>query len=270
MAGGSGGSMAGGSGGNTCPLIECLLPPCPGRLIPDSKSPCACPICELPDAGVGMDAATDAVCQPTLCPFLPACPTGYHYVTPPCGCATCEPLDAGPPDTDGCAPIACLIPTCPGGLMPNPRNPCGCPICAPADAGSDGAADSTPLACVGLSECACQATSDCVPITEACYCSSPQCGPGSCKCGGGKYIGCAPPNLASCAEAKARVASLCPQLNGSAFDDVCSQADTTCAIKCFDEVGSCGDVSCAFCIGCFCAPDAFTLCMSNCKTARTQ
>jgi hypothetical protein len=119
----AGGSGAGGATG--CPLISCLIPTCPGSFMPNPDNPCGCPVCVPGDAGV------DVACQPTLCPFLPACPDGAHYVPQACGCAICEPLDAEAPDTDGCAPIMCLIPTCPDGLVPNPDHPCGCPVCAP-------------------------------------------------------------------------------------------------------------------------------------------
>src|SRR5512138_2506148 len=117
---GGGGTNAGGSGagGTTgCPLISCLIPACPGNLIPNPDDPCGCPVCVPGDAGV------DVACQPIPCPLLPVYP-GCHYVPHPCACPTCEPFDAEVPDTGGCAPITCLIPTCPDGLVPNPDNPC--------------------------------------------------------------------------------------------------------------------------------------------------
>ena len=88
-----------------------------------------------------------------------------------------------------------------------------------------------------------------------------------CKCSGGKFIGCAPAGLGTCADAKARVAGLCPSLHGPTFDGLCAQSDVGCVTKCLDEVVGCGDVYCTFCEACDCATDAFMTCQGKCQDA---
>jgi hypothetical protein len=186
-------------------------------------------------------------------------------VTPPCGCSTCVPVDAGQPDTKVCPPVACPAIKCAYGTVPN-ADPCGCPSCALPDASTDSASNG----CTGLDECACHATSNCTVLSPSCYCPFPQCGSGACVCGGGKFAGCAPANLATCANAKARVASLCPSLSTTALDNLCTQSDTTCATECLNEVSACSDISCSLCTACDCAGDKYMACVSKCKAAIAQ
>jgi hypothetical protein len=261
-AGGSGAGGMSGAGGTICLPIACPTIGCLYGYLPN-PDPCGCPLCAPPDAGVAKDAAPDAAdaeCLHAPCPLV-QCGLGYEISVPPCGCPTCAPVDGGQPDAVACPPIDCLAIACPGGTVPNP-DPCGCPLCAPTDA----AVEAAKLACVGLDECACLGASECRRITEACYNPSPQCNqPIAGICGGGTFIGCAPPNLATCADAKARVAGLCPQHAGPALDALCQQPDGGCIIKCLNEVGSCGDISCTLCVDCVCASDRFMTCLGECK-----
>jgi hypothetical protein len=258
---GTGGTNSGGTRGTSCPLIACSSCPYGSRPNPD---PCGCPICAAPDAGSGKDAAPDAECIALPCaPII--CLPGTRLAAPPCGCPTCEPVDAGQPDLAGCPPVACPTIGCTGGTVPNP-DPCGCPICAPGDA----AAETTKLACADLDECACRNANGCAPIVQLCYCPFPQCGNGACICGGGKFIGCAPVSLGTCATARSRVAALCPELAGTGFDNLCaSSSDGGCITKCLNQVSSCGDILCSFGLTCDRVADPYTMCMSACKSALT-
>jgi hypothetical protein len=269
--GGRGGSNAGGSasggssgtGGTTCPPIACPAIACLYGEVPN-PDPCGCPICAPRDAGVPGDAAPDA-CLALPCVY-PVCSVGHQVMTPPCGCPTCVPVDAGQPDLNVCPPIVCPAMKCAYGIVPS-TDPCGCPTCAPSQ---DAGTETGRPACVGLDECTCASTSGCSVIAEPCYCQFPQCGSGACFCGGGRYIGCAPVDLASCDSAKARVSALCPQLSGPTFDNLCAGTDTNCITKCLNDVTSCGDVSCSFCEGCDCATDPYLTCVGKCTTAATQ
>jgi hypothetical protein len=262
VVGGRGGS---GAGGTTtcatlvaCPAIGCLYGEIPN---PD---PCGCPICAGPDAGVVKDASADTVCIIPPCLPISACGPGEVMVTPECGCPTCVSVDGGSPDGLVCPPISCPAIACAGGMVPNPDDPCACPICAPVDAGTK--ADGAKLACVDLDECACGAANGCSIISEACYCPFPQCGSGACICGGGRFIGCAPVELSTCGNAKARVGALCPNIKSTVFDNLCSQTNSACITKCLNEVTSCSDVSCAFCDYCDCATDRFLTCVGKCTS----
>lgn len=269
-SGGRGGTNAGGissggtsgTGGTTCLPVACPAIACVFGELPN-PDPCGCPSCASPDAGVSKDAAPDAQCLSLPCAY-PMCQAGYTVVTPPCGCPICVPVDAGAPDAVICPHVACPAIECVGGTVPNP-NPCGCPICAPADAA---AAETAKLGCVNLDECTCRLTSGCTAIAESCYCPYPHCDQsGACVCGGGQFIGCAPVDLATCTNAKARVAGLCPHLSGSTFDTLCQRSDSACVTKCLNEVSSCGDVACAFCEACDCVADGFSACVGSCNTA---
>jgi hypothetical protein len=257
-----GGSVAGGSsgaGGSMCPPVACPAMACLYGEAPN-PNPCGCPICVLPDAGPGKDAGPDA-CLALPCAY-PLCPVGYTVSTPACGCPTCVPVDAGQPDTRVCLPPPCPPVNCAPGYVPtsNP-DPCGCTSCTPADAGTD----SGKLDCVGLDECTCGSSKGCAVIAESCYCPFPQCGSGgACVCGGGRFLGCVPSNLATCSAAKARVATLCPQLKGATFDSLCLQPGSACITKCLNDVTACGDISCSFCETCDCASDVFTQCRAKC------
>jgi hypothetical protein len=259
---GTGGTS--GAGGTGCPPIFCQGAACAGELTPN-PDPCGCPICNPPDAGAGKDGAADAECMPPPCPIPSQCPVGTVLYTPPCGCPTCVPVDAGAPDAIICPPVACPAITCMGGTLPN-LDPCSCPICAPLDA----APEAEQLSCVDLDECSCLEANGCSVLSAACWCPFPQCGSnGACVCGGGKFIGCVPLNYATCEEAKARVASLCPQMNGVTWDGLCDQADSACIIKCLDQVDSCTDVHCTFCDTCGCFTDRFGTCVEQCKSSLT-
>lgn len=270
VTGGQGGSAAGGAsgtGGIICPPVVCLSIGCPNGELPN-PDPCGCPICApAPDAGLQPDAGKDAgpdVCLPLPCP-MPLCKPGEQIVTPTCGCSTCVPVDAGAPDAKICPPVMCPAIACVYGTVPSP-DPCGCPICAGPDAGADGAKP----ACVGLDECTCFATSSCGVIAEACWCPFPQCAAdGACGCGGGHFVGCAPAGLTTCAAARSRVGSLCPNLKGATWDNLCQQSDP-CITKCLNEVSTCGDISCSMCEACDCAGDAFLRCRTECKAALTK
>jgi hypothetical protein len=173
----------------------------------------------------------------------------------------------GPRDAsvDVCLALPCALPSCAAGFA-IVTHPCGCPTCEPVDAG----VDTGKLACVGLDECACLASNSCAVVSDACYCPFPQCGAGACDCGGGKFIGCAPAGLDTCAAAKSRVASMCPTLKGATFDGLCQQTDTACVTKCLNDVTACGEVGCSFCEACDCFTDPFMKCVSTCRNALKQ
>jgi hypothetical protein len=234
--GGRGGSNAGGitgAGGATCLPTLCVGVACPGGYVPN-PDPCGCPICPVPDAGGGKDSATDTACIQPPCAAI-KCKAGDQLVTPTCGCPTCVPGDAGPPDA------------------------------------IDAAVEKPQATCTNLDACACMKSDACAPITETCYCPYPQCGSnGACICGGGKYLGCAPAGLATCAGAKAQVAALCPTLKGTTFDSLCAQANSACITKCLGDVTSCSDVFCSFCEACDCAGDSFSQCVASCTSALAQ
>jgi hypothetical protein len=229
-AGGSATGGKGGFGGTSCPLVLCPTIGCLNGTIPN-PDPCGCPICASPDAGTVKDAPADA-CLALPC-FYPMCAPGYMVVDDlPCGCPTCVPVDAGQPD-----------------LAP--------------DAGIDA---SNPD-CVGLDECTCWKTNGCASISEACYCPFPTCSTnGACVCGGGRFIGCAPASLTTCATAQARVSTLCPSLKGTNYSGLCQQTASVCITKCLNEVTSCGDIACSACDLCGCAGDRFSACVAACKT----
>ena len=275
---GSGGTLGSDAGigkdatTDVCLALACPLPLCPDGQVPVPQS-CGCPICMPVDAG-----------QPDapVCPFgCPAVRCAYGSVRDACGCETCLPPDAGPEVgrtdagspkdavTDACLQLPCAYPLCAAGYAVV-DHVCGCPTCEPVvDAGAS--ADTGKLACATLDECSCGATSGCAVISEACYCPYPKCNPnGACFCGGGKYLGCAPTDLTTCAAAKTRVASLCPTLKGAIFDGLCQQSDSACSTKCLDEVTSCSDIACSMCEACDCAGDAYSKCMGKCRTALAQ
>ena len=282
-AGGSGGDGAGTVGTSGCPEPPHSCPNvCPGSTswtTTPNSDPCGCPIqiCGS-DAGVAKDAGRpDAltVCPPIPCPAL-ACPV-YVPNPDPCGCPICPPpsnvdggttRDAGKADAPtSCPPILCPMLACAGGYLPNP-DPCACPVCAPtSDAGvaRDAGGETSPSSCASLGECACFTTSGCAPIAEPCWCPFPQCNSSAaCVCGGGRFLGCAPPAIATCAGAKARISALCPTLSGPTFDGLCARPSPACVTKCLAEVSSCSDVGCSFCEICDCAGDNFSNCYAQC------
>jgi hypothetical protein len=227
-AGGSATGGQGGSGGTGCPPVACPALACLSGTIPN-PDPCVCPSCASPDAAV-KDATADA-CLALPCAY-PLCKPGETIVTPTCGCPTCVPVDAGQPDV------------------------------AP-DAGTD----TSKLDCLGLDACACLATNGCSSLSEACYCPYPACGAGgACFCGGGQFIACAPASLTTCAAAKARVSTLCPELKGVTFDGLCQQSASVCITKCLNEVTVCADIACTTCDTCRCAEDPFSACLAACTT----
>jgi hypothetical protein len=125
----TGGQAAGGTAGIVCPPSG-PCPYCPNGSVVNPSDPCACPVCILPDAGIGKDATTDA-CPPLPCPLL-ICPAGSTVLRPECGCATCVPGDAGPTDAPACPPT-CPAAKCAYGTI---FDSCGCPNCVLPDAGA--------------------------------------------------------------------------------------------------------------------------------------
>jgi len=236
-AGGKGGSNAGGSAtggkggssGTSCLPVACPAIGCLNGTIPN-PDPCGCPICASPDAGTVKDAPADA-CLALPCAY-PLCPLGTTIMTPPCGCPTCVPIDAGQSDV------------------------------APGTG-----TDTSKLDCVGLDACSCFKSDGCASISEACYCPFPTCSTnGACVCGGGRFIGCAPASLTTCAAAQARVSTLCPSLKGTNYSGLCQQTASLCITNCLNEVTSCGDIACSACDLCGCAGDRFSACVAACKT----
>ena len=265
-SGGAGGSWIGSDG---CYQGKCVLlvPACPGVFQVNPDSPCGCLMCvPTPDAGqagggvAGSSGASGGATGATV-------GTG--------GTATAGSGGAGASSigSDGCYQGKCalLLPACQGEFRVNPDSPCGCLMCVPTpDAGTatDARGDAPPASCTGLDECTCLATSACSPIAEACWCPFPQCNPSAaCFCGGGRFIGCAPQGISTCAEAKTRVAALCPTLSGPTFDGLCARTSPECVTKCLAEVNSCSDLSCTFCEACDCAGDHFSACYGQCVIA---
>lgn len=253
---------------DVCWALPCAPEICPTGQVAVER-PCSCPICVAPDAG-----QADAPVCPRTCPAV-RCAYGTVRDSV-CGCTTCLLPDGGPEagggsdaakdsSVDVCLALPCALPLCAAGYS-IVDHACGCPTCEPSDAG----VDSGKLACVGLDECACMASDSCSVVSDACYCPFPQCGSGACVCGGGKFLGCVPAGLNTCAAAKARVASLCPTLKGPTFDGLCQQTDAACITKCLDDVTACSDVSCSFCEACDCVSDPFARCVSTCKSALKQ
>jgi len=268
--GATGGVVAGGAGGTgPCFALPCVPLLCPSGYLEEDSDPCGCPRCvPAPDAGIAKDASQDApICMPHPCIVVGPCPGGYQPSPEPCGCPICAPVDAGPiADAGKSADVApvCVGRTCPAlkcqyGDIPRPGDLCGCRTCAsPPDSGGE------PV-CAGLDECTCGATPGCAGIAGTCYCPFPKCNPlGACICGGGRFVGCAPQAIATCAGAKTRVAALCPNLKGATFDAVCNQPSPECVTKCLAEVNSCSDVSCSFCDVCDCMGDRFSVCYGQC------
>jgi hypothetical protein len=133
---------------------------------------------------------------------------------------------------------------------------------------SDAGADARALDCAGLDECTCVKANGCSVITDTCYCPFSKClQGGACGCGGGKFLGCAPVHLNTCAAAKARVAGMCPTLSGTTFDGLCQESDSACVTACLNDVTACEDVRCTFCEICDCAGDAFSTCRAKCRSA---
>jgi len=292
----SGGS--GGAGGAACDPIECVPLNCPNGIVPNPSNPCGCSVCAPSDASASKDASPDA-CLALPCLSLP-CPSGQISAEQPCACPICVFPDAGQADTPIC-PRLCAAVRCAYGTVRDPV--CGCETCIGPDATKDGGTDLCPLLpcallacaagytvvthgcgcstcepvdagtdtgkldCVDLDECGCMASDSCTVISDACYCPFPQCGSGSCVCGGGKFIGCAPVALDTCAAAKSRVASMCPTLKGATFDGLCQQTDSACNTECLNKVTTCGEASCTFCEACDCEGDAFMGCVLSCKNA---
>jgi hypothetical protein len=222
------------------------------------------------DAGVAKDAALDT-CLTTTCPFT-NCRNGEKLAPMPqsCGCSICVPIeDAGvgkdtapgrDSSADACLHLPCPMVVCaPGTRLV--EHECACSTCEPVDAGTE----VGKLACLGLDTCTCYSTQGCSVLTESCWCPAPECVAGACACGGGTALGCVPTELSSCAAAKARVASLCPNLSGPTFDGLCQAKNSACVTKCLNEVEACGDISCSMCEICDCAADAFMRCLGACR-----
>jgi hypothetical protein len=190
-----------------------------------------------------------------------------------------------------CPPALCSIPmhACAGEVQPNPNDPCGCPICVPnPDAGiaEDAGGPDTPPTCPPVM-CSALTCPVCPPISRvdsgtATDGGKPD-GPPPCRiacpmldCVGGYLPNpdpctcpvCAPPPDAgiTCADARARVAALCPTIGGPTFDEVCTWSAPECVTQCLAEVSSCSDVGCTFCESCDCAGDRFFTCYQQCAS----
>jgi hypothetical protein len=262
-----------------CPPIACTAMAC-AVWVPNTD-PCGCPVCaSSPDADIAKDAdrPDSSICPGPIPPCAPMiCPKGYQMLPQPCGCPLCVSMDGGTAPDSGQAdapPICPLRPcpalACPWGFQPNPE-PCGCPICyVPPDPGvtREAGGETATASCTGLDACTCLATSGCAPIAEPCWCPFPQCNSSAaCICGGGRFVGCAPQASATCADAKAHLAALCPTLRGPTFDGLCTRPAPECVIKCLAEVSSCGDISCTLCEACDCIGDHFSTCYGQCVKA---
>lgn len=249
---------------DACLALPCAYPICPAGYTVTTPQ-CGCPTCVPGDAG------TDAVLCPPTCPAVRCM---YGTVPDPlCGCPTCAPPDAGPDQgktdagkdapADACIALPCAYPLCAAGYAVVTHD-CGCPTCEPVDAGVDG----SKLDCTSLDECSCVSANGCSVIAESCYCPYPKCSQdGACVCGGGKFLGCAPIKVSTCAAAKARVAGMCPSLSGATFASLCAQSESACTTKCLNDVTSCSQVSCSFCEGCGCMADAFQTCLAKCQAS---
>jgi hypothetical protein len=303
-AGEFGGAGAAGASGNTggtdgCSRIDCHMPACAGEFQPN-PDPCGCAvICVLtPDAGVAKDAGGPdfpAYCELVDCPIERPCSSGYARSTDPCGCPICAPVDGGTvvdggkPDGPPPCRIACpMLVDCVGGYLPNP-DPCTCPICAPnSDAGvaNDAGGPDTPPTCPPV-VCSALTCPVCPPISRVDSGTATDGGktdtPLVCNvlcpvlaCVGGylpnpEPCGCPicatnPDAGTTCADAKARVAALCPTISGPTFDGLCTWPAIECVTQCLAEVSSCSDVGCTFCEACDCAGDRFFTCYQQCAS----
>jgi hypothetical protein len=124
--------------------------------------------------------------------------------------------------------------------------------------------DGGSIACSSLDECACFKTSGCAAIAEPCWCPA-ACGV-QCFCGGGRYFGCVPSGLSTCAAASDRVGKLCPNLAAD-VTALCPSSGEECTTKCLNEVTSCDDLMCTTCKDCKCMQDSFGRCLEACMLA---
>ena len=167
--------------------------------------------------------------------------------------------------------------------------------------GDDGGADdllltgladlSTANACGRLTACQCLNTRGCLPISTACWCPFPDCGPGACACGGGAFLACVPatgctppgcrlvdsiagPDLkgcyrcqkpADCAAARARLQTAC-QFSEAWIGGLVCDKRPDCVFQCLSAVNVCTDVGCDFCTTCDCAGtnNALARCYRKC------
>jgi len=119
-------------------------------------------------------------------------------------------------------------------------------------------------ACLTLGSCDCMANPDCAPIAESCWCPT-ECGV-VCTCGGGRYWGCAPAGLATCAGARDRLAKLCPDVAGG-VTQLCESSSGECIAKCLNDFTSCHDIECAFCTVCPGCASIYHRCFDECRDA---
>jgi hypothetical protein len=302
--GGAGGAGIAGASGNTggtggCSRIDCHMPACAGEFQPN-PDPCGCAvICvATPDAGIAKDAGGPdypSYCELVDCPIEgPPCSIGYALSTDSCGCLICAPVDGGTtvdggkPDGPPPCRIACPMLDCVGGYLPNP-DPCTCPVCAPppdASVAKDAGGPDTPPTCPPVM-CSALTCPVCPPISRVdsgaatdggkpdtpvicnVMCPTMACtygylpNPEPCGC-----PICAPhPDAGiTCADAKARVAGLCPAISGPTFDGVCTWPAIECVTQCLAQVSSCSDVGCAFCENCDCVGGPFNTCYQQCAS----
>lgn len=230
-----------------------------------------------PDSGAGVDGAapqclslSGGTCA-ALVDGCRACPAGTYLNPTRAGCdeahAWCCTKVA--PEVNECTDGGGLcVPSgaeCPDGWK-RMRTSCGAGVdstCCQPD--SSVCPVNLGGGCTGRDECDCYQVNGCAMITEECYCT--QCdGPRVCNCGGGKFVGCASINLSTCDKAKARLLSVCPIPDSSTWDNLCAQT-SPCIAKCLNDVASCDDVACTFCVDCSCGDDRFATCVKTCTAA---
>lgn len=149
--------------------------------------------------------------------------------------------------------------------------------------------DLGPSRCEQIDECTCLAMSSCRAVTETCYCPYPKCGSGECKCGGGRFFGCAEPGCAGqldCSRAATitRDGKRCPTCveptdcaggiaalkKGCGISEALLSAfrcdgNVACKLDCIKKVRRCEDVGCGLCAVCGCGVvGAFEKCVFAC------
>jgi hypothetical protein len=121
--------------------------------------------------------------------------------------------------------------------------------------------------CSSLDECACYKTAGCAAVAEDCWCPA-ACGV-KCFCGGGRFFGCVPLDLAKCTGAADRVTALCPSLAAD-VRTLCPASDDACSTKCLNDVTLCDDLLCSTCQDCKCKQDKFGSCLEVCLAGKTN
>lgn len=161
---------------------------------------------------------------------------------------------------------------------------------APPDAAV--AANPDPNGCIGRSKCDCYARG-CALLTTSCWCPA-ECGAGVCVCGGGAFLGCAPP------ESKCRNGPVCNAAGVAvgqdergcfrcAYESDCDKAlaqlvrtcryaaeklsafrcgcNPSCVTRCINSVVSCQEIGCGFSTlaSCKYPTGSFEACVAACQ-----